>query len=65
MHRNNWVNIKKLQIEDYINPIQRARYVQARDELEKAKQAVRNKQWDEVLNHLRPAIDLAKREIWV
>ena len=62
LHEKNWEQIKELRNEDYILPTQRARYVQAREELEKAKQAVKEKQWGEVLNHLRPAIDLALRE---
>jgi hypothetical protein len=62
LHENNWIQVKKLKSEDYILPTTRAKYVQARDELKKAKQAVKDKQWDEVLNHLRPAIDLALKE---
>jgi hypothetical protein len=62
LHENNWIQVKKLKSEDYVLPTTRAKYVQARDELEKAKKAVKDKQWDEVLNHLRPAIDLAIKE---
>ncbi len=62
MYETDWNQVKKLKSVDYILPIQRKKYVSAREELEKAKQAVRDNQWSEVLNHLRPAIDLALRE---
>ena len=62
LHENNWEQINKLRTEDYVLPTQRVKYVQARDELEKAKKAVKAEEWDEVLNHLRPAIDLAMKE---
>ena len=62
LYLTEWTNVEKLKIEDYVNPIQRAKYVLARDELDKAKKAVKDNQWDEVLNHLGPAIDFAIRE---
>ncbi len=62
MYESNWDKLKKLRLEDYVIPYPRAKYVQARDELGKAKQAVKDAQWEEVLNHLRPAIDLAIKE---
>lgn len=62
LYESNWVQLKQLKPSDYILPIQRARFVNAREELGKAKQAVKNEQWEEVLNHLRPAIDLAIKE---
>jgi len=62
LYQDKWANVQNLKTEDYVIPTQRARYVQARDDLEKAKKAVKDKQWDEVLNHLRPAIDLAIKE---
>jgi hypothetical protein len=62
LYEEDWSRVKNLKAIDYVLPIQRARYVSAREELEKAKQAVKDKQWDEVLNHLRPAIDLALKE---
>jgi hypothetical protein len=62
LYEKDWSQIKNLKSEDYVMPIHRVKYVQARDELEKAKKAVKDKQWDEVLNHLRPAIDLAIKE---
>lgn len=62
LYEENWVQIKKLRSEEYVLATQRARYVQAREELEKAKKAVKAQQWEEVLNHLRPAIDLSLRE---
>ena len=62
MYDTNWSKMKQIRYEEYTLPIKRARYVSARDELEKAKKAVEEKKWDEVLNHLRPAIDLAIKE---
>jgi hypothetical protein len=61
MYNTNWAEMKKVQSEDYIL-MERSRYLTARQELEKAKEAVKNRQWEEVLNHLRPAIDLAIAE---
>ena len=62
MYDENWSRMKQIRFEDYILPIKRARYVSARDELEKAKDAVKEGNCEEVLNHLRPAIDLALKE---
>lgn len=62
LHETEWATMEKIKTEDYILPIRRAKYVKARDELEKAKQAVKRGNWGEVLNHLRPAIDLAIKE---
>lgn len=62
MYNTNWVGMKKISSEDYIFQTKRRRYVSAREELERAKQAVKDRQWEEVLNHLRPAIDLAIKE---
>jgi hypothetical protein len=62
LHTAGWSEVRKLNTADYVLPITRARYVSAREELEKAKQAVKETQWTEVLNHLRPAVDLALKE---
>lgn len=62
MHQADWEGMKKIKTEDYMVVKKRVRFVRARDELEKAKQAIKNKKWDDVLNHLRPAIDMAIRE---
>jgi hypothetical protein len=62
LYETNWVEMKKIKLEDYTLPITRKTYVKARDELEKAIQAVKTSQWEEVLNHLRPAIDIAIKE---
>jgi hypothetical protein len=62
LYEKGWEQVNKLKNEEYVLATQRVRYVQAREELGKAKQAVQDKHWDEVLNHLRPAIDLALRE---
>jgi hypothetical protein len=60
-YNTDWSAMKKVKPEDYVL-LKRARYVHARDELGKAIRAVGEGQWQEVLNHLRPAIDLALRE---
>lgn len=62
LHDQNWEPLKRIDLDNYILPRKRAKYVKAREELEKAKQAVKNRNWDEVLNHLRPAIDLSIKE---
>jgi len=62
LYDQKWEPMKNIKPEDYVLPVKRAKYVKARDELQKAKQAVKDKKWDEVLNHLRPAIDLAIKE---
>jgi len=61
LYYTDWEAMKKINPEDYVEH-SRKRYVSAREELEKAIQAVKNSQWDEVLNHLRTSIDLAIRE---
>jgi len=62
MHEKNWPLNKDVVPTKYILPTIRVTYVEARDELGKAKQAVKDRKWEEVLNHLRPAIDLALKE---
>lgn len=62
LHDKGWKMMKDIEPQDYVLPMKRAKYVKARDELQRAKQAVKDKNWDEVLNHLRPAIDLAIKE---
>ena len=62
LHKAGWSEVRKLNTADYVLPIERARFVNSRQELEKAKQAVKDEQWTEVLNHLRPAVDLALKE---
>jgi hypothetical protein len=62
MHQVSWEGMKKIKTEDYMVVKKRVRFVRARDELEHAKQAIKNGKWDDVLNHLRPAIDLAIKE---
>lgn len=62
MHENNWKQLEKLKTENYLIEGKRAKFVKARDELQNAQQAIRNRRWDDVLNHLRTAIDLAIKE---
>lgn len=58
----NWKGMKGISGERYILTKNRARYINSRGELKKAKEAVEKKDWQEVLNHLRLAIDLAIKE---
>jgi len=62
LHDQNWEPMKRIDLNNYILPVKRARYVNARGELSKAKNAVKEGNWEEVLNHIRPAIDLALKE---
>jgi len=62
LHKTNWTNMKKISIEDYILPIKRRKYVDAREEIEWVKQAIRDGKYEDVLNHLRTAIELAIKE---
>jgi len=62
LHDQNWEPMKRVNLGDYILPRKRAKYVKAREELEKAKEAAKKGNWDEVHNHLRPAIDLSIKE---
>jgi len=61
LYQTDWAAIKNANPEEYLG-FSRRRYVSAREELEKAIEAIKNSQWDEVLNHLRPAIDLSIKE---
>jgi len=62
LHKTNWNNMKKINIEDYILPTKRRKYVSAREELEWVKQAVKDGKYEDVLNHLRTSIELAIKE---
>jgi hypothetical protein len=62
LYETNWTNMKKINIEDYLLIIKRRKYVKAREELQSAKQAVKDGKYEDVLNHLRPSIELAIKE---
>jgi len=62
LYETNWTNMKKINIEDYLLLIKRRKYVKAREELQSAKQAVKDGKYEDVLNHLRPSIELAIKE---
>jgi hypothetical protein len=62
MYQNNWLEMKPLKVEDYLLPTKRKKFVTAREEIGKAKEAVNDSRWEEVFNHLRPAIELALME---
>ncbi len=54
--------MKRIDLDNYTLPVKRARYVDARGELSKAKKAIKEGNWEEIMNHIRPAIDLALKE---
>lgn len=62
LYKTNWINMKKIDLEDYILLTKRRKYITAREELENAKQVVKNGKYENVLNHIRPAIELAIKE---
>lgn len=62
LYKTNWSNMEKISIEDYILPTKRRKYVSAREELEWVKQAIKDRKYEDVLNHLRTAIELAIKE---
>jgi hypothetical protein len=62
LYQTDWLKMKTISNEDFISLTRRKKYVTAREELERAKEATKNGHFEEVLNHLRPAIDLALRE---
>jgi hypothetical protein len=62
LYKTNWANMKKISLEDYILLTKRRKYITAREELQKAKQNVKDGKYDDVLNYLRSSIDLAIKE---
>jgi len=62
LYSTNWTSMKKINIEDYILPTKRRKYVSAREELQWVKQAVKDGKYEDVLNHLRTSIELAIKE---
>jgi len=62
LYSTNWTSMKEINIEDYILPTKRRKYVSAREELQWVKQAVKDRKYEDVLNHLRSAIELAIKE---
>jgi len=62
LYQTKWSKMKDIKLEDYFLATKRRKYVTARDELNKAIQACKSRDWEEILNHLRPAIDLALQE---
>lgn len=61
LHELGWETVKAVDGTEYIIE-HRRKFVTAREELEKAVQASRDGAWEEVMNHLRSAIDLALKE---
>jgi len=62
IYQKNWLPMKKISLEDYMLTRKRRKYITAREELETAKRATKDKNYGEVLNHIRPAIELAIKE---
>jgi hypothetical protein len=56
-----WAEIAELSPTDYVTADWK-RYVSARDELELAREAIDNAQWDDVMNHVRSAMEGALKE---
>jgi hypothetical protein len=61
LHEVGWNAAARIIVIDYAIE-HRKRFVKARDELEKAKEAMESRDWEEITNHLRTAIDLAIKE---
>jgi len=61
IHEVGWAAATSITTIDYAIE-HRKKFVGARDELDKARQALESKEWEEVTNHLRTAIDLAIKE---
>jgi hypothetical protein len=59
LYETNWANMEKINLEDYIFLMERRKYITAREELEKAKQKVKDRNYEDVLKDLRTAIELA------
>lgn len=62
LYETNWTNMKKISSEDYLLLKERRKYITAREELENARLAVKDGKYDNVLNHIRPALELAIKE---
>ena len=61
LHEVGWNAAARISAIDYTIE-HRKRFVKARDELEKAKEAMKSRDWEEITNHLRSAIDLSIKE---
>ena len=62
LYDTNWTSMKKINIEDYILLIERRKYIHAREELQWVKQAIKEGKYEDILTHLRTAIELAIKE---
>jgi hypothetical protein len=62
MYKANWIFMQKINFEDYLFARKRRKYVTAREELGTAQQMTKNGKYEEVLNHIRPALELAIKE---
>jgi len=60
-HEMGWMAAADVSAVDYTIE-HRKKFVTARDELEKARRAIDSRDWEEVTNHLRTAIELAIKE---
>jgi hypothetical protein len=58
LHDSGWESVPDIRAIDYtVEP--RKKFVTAREELEKARQAIERGEWDEVMNHIRSSMDIA------
>jgi hypothetical protein len=62
LYETNWTNIKKINIEDYLFLTKKQKYIKAREELQGVKQSIKDGKYEDILNHLRAAIELAIKE---
>lgn len=61
LYETDWTDMRNINIEDYAL-FKRRKYVTAREELEWAKQAIKERKYEGILIHIRAAIDLAIKE---
>lgn len=62
LYKTNWTNMRKISLEDYMLLTKRRKYITAREELENVKKTVKDGKYENVLNFIRSAIELAIKE---
>ena len=62
LYKTNWTNMQKINLDNYLFARKRRKYITAREELVTAQQMTKNGKYEEVLNHIRPALELAIKE---
>jgi hypothetical protein len=61
LHDTHWKNVEKIKPINFIFR-KRKKFVNAIDELKKAENSINDEEWEDVLNHLRTAIELVIKE---